>query len=139
MSNQEGNCPYCDAVNPYTQTRCRTCGEALPWSTWVNAARQGAATLELAGDGGGKAIDDGFSLLSLLKPKTVLTLAIMVLALLAVAAALKHATPGLQQITGAGSANSTGNVVADFKNANPVFQEDAQERKSDKESGGAAQ
>ena len=121
MSNDTENCPYCSTVNSYKSTHCVICREELPWAGWVKAARGpsealGAETKHYfrPGEGqmevsGGISSGTRYKLLAIVLP----LLAVMAIAFFA----MKHFSAG------------NGNVVEQFKKANPALQGDAELRK----------
>lgn len=133
MGKDEGNCPYCGAVNSYSIAKCRQCGEELPWANWVQARRQPSSAIGAERSltpRRTEAVSDGISLL----PRGAWSKIILVIIGLAVIyfAVTKFSSSMHQLPLGATASGTPGgqpqSIKERFKNANPVIQQDQQDR-----------
>jgi hypothetical protein len=132
----QGNCPYCNAVNSYSVAKCVGCGEELPWAQWVQARQQpsqviGAQRGEFA-KRGGAGLSDGISILpSGALGKLALVLVGMVVAFI-VMRSIGTALKPVAKMAGTSTNGAPGSkqaIAEQWKKANPVIEQDAQERK----------
>lgn len=136
MAADEGRCPYCGVTNSYSVAKCTGCGEELPWAQWVQARQQPSQALGAQrGDfakRGGQSVSDGISLLpSGAIGKLLMLVAAMVVAFI-VLRSVGSALKPMAKMSGATSNGvpASSNAIAEkWKKANPVIEQDAQDRR----------
>lgn len=138
MALNEGYCSYCNAVNSYDDTRCKACGQDLPWAQWVVSRTQSSSAIgaEAGSFAGatGRDVKDG---LAFLPPGAFTKIFLVVAALVVFYLILNFVTPTLHQATRGAAGNGvspvpTGGIVEQFKKANPALQQDAEERREER-------
>jgi hypothetical protein len=140
MGKDEGNCPYCGAVNSYAVAACKNCGEELPWANWVQARQQPSSALGAEAGSfarpSGQDVTDGISIL----PRGAFSKLILVIVAIAIvyicattlSTAVRRMSGGVSTTANSASNGTSGNIAEKFKQVNPSIEQDRREREQEK-------